>query len=81
MAIARCENCGCPKGKKLNVYSPTAHYPVGHPNSGVVCGTANCNNPGLVWLLDHEQRAYSTPPGQRIFKLTGNYNFTKFIVQ
>ena len=80
MAIVRCENCGCPKGKKGNVYSPTPRYPVGHPNSGIVCGTPNCDNPGLVWLLDKEQRAY-VAGSQRVFKLTGDYNFTKFIVQ
>jgi hypothetical protein len=77
MAIARCKQCGHPEGK-LAVYSTTSHLPVGHSNSGIVCGTPDCNNPGLVWLLDWEEHAYRN--GQRIFELTGKARHAKFIV-
>jgi hypothetical protein len=79
MAIARCEKCGCPPGRKNNIYSTIPHLPVGHPNSGVVCGTSECGNPGIIWLLDREERAYAD--GHRTFQLTGKYNFVKFFVQ
>jgi hypothetical protein len=79
MALVRCENCGCPHGRKGNVYSLAPHYPINHPNSGIICGTGGCKNPGIVWLLDYEEQEYGT--GERIFRLTGDYNFVKFGVQ
>jgi hypothetical protein len=37
MALVRCQSCGCPEGRKGNVYSSVPHYPINHPDSGVVC--------------------------------------------
>jgi hypothetical protein len=79
MALARCEKCGRPSGRMGNVYTGPARLPVGHPLSGVICGTTGCDEPGLVWLLDREQAQYKT--GTRIFGLTGNINHTKLAVQ
>ena len=67
MAIARCEMHGKPKNPKVGAYSGTAHLPVGHPNSGVVCGKRDCENPGLVWLKMHEENEYQK--GQRVFEI------------
>jgi hypothetical protein len=47
MALARCERCGQPEGRKGNIYV-ASHQPVSYPNSGVVSGTANCDAPALV---------------------------------
>ena len=66
MALARCEQCGQPQGRKGNVYV-ARHQPVGHPNSGVVCGTAKCEGAGLVWLLVEEEEQYKK--GQRVFEV------------
>jgi hypothetical protein len=79
MALARCEKCGCPNGKKGNVYSGIPHRPLGYPNSGVICGSAGCMNPGLVWLLDWEEAEYRQ--SQRVFELTGRIRHAKLAVQ
>lgn len=66
MAIVRCEKCGRPtKNPKPPAYSTTPYSPVGHPESGVVCGTVGCENPGIVWLKPDEEREYHN--GQRVF--------------
>jgi hypothetical protein len=66
MALARCERCGQPEGRKGNVYI-TSHQPVSHPTSGVVCGSADCDAAALVWLLAEEEAQYKK--GQRVFQL------------
>ncbi len=66
MALARCEECGRPEGRKGNVYVGK-HQPVAHPNSAVVCGSAKCEGAGLVWLLADEEAQYKK--GQRVFQL------------
>jgi hypothetical protein len=40
---------------------------VGHPNSGVICGRADCTNSALVWLEDGEEQKYQK--GERVFSL------------
>lgn len=66
MAIARCEKCGRPnKNVKPPGYSEKPYFPVGHPNSGVVCGTPPCDNPALLWLKLDEERDYQK--GLRVF--------------
>ena len=68
MAIARCEKCGRPiKHVKAPPYSPKPYPPVGHPNSGVVCGTVSCGNAGLIWLKRDEEERYEA--GQRVFSI------------
>lgn len=79
MAIARCETCGCPDGRKGNVYSTVPRYPIGHPESGVICGTPDCLNPGIVWLTDWEETEYQQ--SRRTFRITGRHMAAKFQVQ
>lgn len=67
MAIARCESHGKPKTPKIGAYSDTPHLPVGHPNSGVVCGKRDCDKPGIVWLKTPEEADYEK--GQRVFEI------------
>jgi len=76
MAIARCEKCGRPRANKPPEYSGQ-HPPVGHPNSGVVCGTKGCRNAALVWLKEDEEQEYQN--GERIFDI--RTNSAKVIVQ
>lgn len=78
MALARCDRCGQPQGRGGNVYVQS-HPPVGHPDSGVVCGREGCENPAMLWLLEDEQRAYTG--GQRVFELTQRTNAVKIRVQ
>jgi hypothetical protein len=64
-ALARCERHGKPSPSKLNYV--IARPPVGHPNSGVICGRADCTNSALVWLEDGEEQKYQK--GERVFSL------------
>ena len=68
-----------PDLKKGNIHSGKPHLPVGHPNSGVVCGSSGCVNPGVVWLLDWEETEYQKH--KRIFELTGRISHVKLTVQ
>jgi hypothetical protein len=66
MAIVKCELCGKPTiSVKPPGYSKAPHFPVGHPESGVICGKDDCENPGLVWLKLDEESSYRN--GQRVF--------------
>ena len=65
MALARCERHGNPKGQRGNVYLATALLPVGYPNAGVVCGSARCDQPAKIWVIETEMSAYKR--GERIF--------------
>lgn len=78
MAVSRCQDCGCPDGRRGNVYSTTPHFPTGHPNSGIVCGTGPCQNPGVLWLTVEEENEYLQ--GRRIFQITGGHMASKFSV-
>ena len=77
MARVQCRDHGPPTGRKV-AYSATPYEPVGHPNSGLVCGLTDCRNPGLVWLSTDEERDYGI--GERIFGLQGNLKDAKFRV-
>ena len=66
MALARCETCGRPKGRKGNEYV-RAHEPPNYLESGLVCGRSTCENPALVWLNNLEENSYSR--GLRVFTL------------
>lgn len=79
MALVRCAQCGMPNGRGANRYAAPSRLPVGHPDSGIICGSAGCPNTGLVWLLDWEQAQYQK--GERIFTLTGRVNHAKLAVQ
>ena len=65
-AIARCKKCGKPtQNVKPPGYSEKPYLPVGHPNSGVVCGIPACTNPAVLWLKLDEERDYQK--GSRVF--------------
>ncbi len=66
MALVRCQQHGHPKGRTAD-YVDVPAEPVGHPDSGVICGLKDCDNPGLVWLTREEYAAYQD--GERIFGL------------
>lgn len=71
MALARCEKCGKPTHNvKPPGYSEKPYQPVGHPNSGIVCGTVGCDNSALIWLKADEVLKYKK--GQRIFGISTN---------
>lgn len=63
MAIIRCRN-HTPRGR-TRTYARSVE-PVGHPMSGLVCGSKHCEAPGLIWLETHEAAAYDR--GQRVFE-------------
>jgi len=56
MALVRCSKCGCPIGKSGNHYAEESFLAVGHPDSGLVCGSRGCENCGLVWLTEVEKK-------------------------
>ena len=66
MAIARCGTCGPPRSPKGGAYV-AHHFPVGHPNSGVICGRLGRENSAGVWLKKNEEEAYQD--GERIFQI------------
>lgn len=70
MAIARCQSCPVPKANKPPDYSKQPYYPVGYPQSGLVCGTENCEQDAVIWLKLDEEAEYKN--GQRIFDLRTN---------
>lgn len=63
MAIVRCA-VHKPTGRARS-YVFTAE-PVGYPDTAMVCGSAHCKSPGLVWLEADERTAYDR--GVRIFE-------------
>ncbi len=77
MAIARCERCGRPRAKKPPDYGDNPHLPVGHPNSGVICGSKGCTNAAQIWLKLDEEEQYGR--GERIFGI--RTNSAKVIIQ
>jgi hypothetical protein len=79
MALARCECCGYPNGKGGNTYSERPRVPVGHPESGIVCGTESYINPAHVYLTTSEEMEYDH--GRRVFEITGGHRAAKFQIQ
>ena len=67
MAIARCQN-HTPDGTKYE-YKLFAH-PVGHPQSGVVCGRIGCEDAARLWLTVDEIRDHND--GKRVFGIRTN---------
>ena len=68
MAIARCTECGKPTHNvKPPGYSENPYLPMGHPNSGVICGRPGCENHAMIWLKLDEEEQYQR--GQRIFEI------------
>lgn len=63
MSIARCQECGKPKGRTHN-YVKKAE-PLGYPNTAIVCGSKGCENSAYVWLSEEEAKEFEN--GQRVF--------------
>lgn len=63
MALVRCTKHGRPKGRTRDY---VAHVkPVGYPDTAAICGLHECEDPGLIWLEQHELDLYRS--GQRVF--------------
>ncbi len=80
MALARCEKHGHPKGQRGNIYIPRPLTPVGYPKTGVICGSAQCENPAKIWVVASEMDAYQD--GERVFGFGRPYiGFVKVLVE
>ncbi|MEM2941631.1 MAG: hypothetical protein QW304_08815 [Thermoproteota archaeon] len=66
MATVRCEKCGLKLSRAKRNYVAKVK-PLGYPNTAVICGLSNCENPGIVWLENHEYEEYKK--GHRIFRI------------
>jgi len=47
MALARCDECGQARSRKKTY--PHRHDPLSYPNSDVICGSQDCENPAHIW--------------------------------
>lgn len=65
MALVRCSDHGKPKAKG-EPYVDNVR-PIGFPDTAAICGSVNCQNPGLIWLKREEKIAYDR--GERFFRL------------
>jgi hypothetical protein len=65
MALVRCERCGRPKGRSHTYVASVK--PIGYPETAAICGSAWCEQPGLVWLDKEEKTQYER--GQRVFSI------------
>lgn len=66
MAIVRCERCGLKVSRTKRNYVRRVK-PRGYPETAVICGLSKCENPGMVWLEEHEFTEYEK--GERIFTI------------
>ena len=59
MALVKCKSHGG-FNIKSNGKGPYSgpYAPVGHPNSGLICGSTDCKKAGLVWLAAKEEKEY-----------------------
>lgn len=72
MALSRClEKHSHPQGRRMHYTGYV--YPMGYPDSALICGNPECDNPGVIWLNQEEEGDYRN--GRRIFD--GPNNFTK----
>ncbi len=73
MALCRCiKHHSPPKSPKYVAHA----YPVGYPDTAVICGRKECHEVAVVWLDDTELTCYQS--GQRVFG--GPSNMTKMKV-
>ena len=74
MALVKCESHGGSniKPNKFNGKGPYSgpYAPVGHPDSGLICGATDCKKAGLVWLAAKEEKKYKQD-GTDIFPVPG----------
>lgn len=74
MAYSRCLVHHSPPKTRTRPPCTKYAYPVGYPNSALICGIPYCTNQGVIWLDSEEQLKYQS--GIRIFAGPNN-NFTK----
>ena len=67
MALARCKECGVHPERSKRPYSGKEYCPPNYPNSGLICGTKNCEGAALIRLTFDEEKDYEK--GKRIFEL------------
>jgi len=66
MALARCENCGSPRGLRRSY--PHVHALAIPGNISVLCGSPSCARRALIWLTEEEEQQYFH--GQRSFRIS-----------
>jgi hypothetical protein len=63
MALACCEKADVQPGTKT--FYMVSYRPASYPNSGVVCGSSNCNETALIWMTKDENTL--DQKGPRVF--------------
>jgi hypothetical protein len=66
MALARCKDHPPDNTRTKSPYTAFA-LPLGHPNTGLICGRNKCRNAAYLWLNESEQGRYNE--GARIFQV------------
>src|SRR3954469_14373633 len=66
MALARCKDHPPDNTRAKSPYTAFA-LPLGHPNTGLICGRNKCRNAAYLWLNESEQGQYNE--GVRIFQV------------
>ena len=66
MAIVRCGKHPVRLDIATNKYVKRVE-PIGYPNTAAICGTAACEESGLVWLTDEELEQFNR--GVRYFRV------------
>lgn len=63
MCIMRCDTHPPFRARRSYV---KAVEPIGYPETALICGSAHCENPALIWLETDEAHGYQA--GERIFR-------------
>jgi hypothetical protein len=66
MALARCKKHPPDNTRAKSPYTAFA-FPLGHPNTGLICGRKDCQNTAYLWLNASEQGRHNQ--GARIFQV------------
>lgn len=69
MALVRCLDRHSPPAGRRHRYVCSVQ-PVGYPNTALICGIPDCNNPGVIWHDQNEKEKYKN--GERKFKILQN---------
>lgn len=57
MALVRCLDRHSPPAGRRHRYVCSVQ-PVGYPNTALICGIPDCNNPGVIWHDQNEKEKY-----------------------
>jgi hypothetical protein len=68
MAISMCHNCAI-NGGVISAKTFFSAFPIGYPDTSVLCSGSKCISPGMILLENKEPSEYQA--GSRIFKLAG----------